>query len=124
MKKIAVALILGVGNKVLMGQRRDNKKWSLPAGAIEENETPLQGLIREVKEETGLDVVHAKLIHVGKTPFGTEINSFICKVEGTIDTSKDPDQEFPNLSWEDPKTKDLHVPYARSYALQWLEKNC
>lgn len=124
MKRVAVALIPGADHKVLIGKRRDNQKWSLPAGSIEENETPLEGLIREVKEETGLNVESARLIHVGKTPFGTEVHSFICKVSGQIDTSKDPDQEFPTLSWENPKEKDLHVPYARSFALQWWEKNC
>ena len=41
--------------KILMVQ--ENKgHWGLPKGHIEENETDIQTAIREVKEETGLDV--------------------------------------------------------------------
>ena len=31
-------------------------EWDLPGGHIHEDETPVEGLIREVKEETGLDI--------------------------------------------------------------------
>lgn len=36
-------------------------KWIGVGGKIEPNETPLEGIIREVKEETGLDLKSAKL---------------------------------------------------------------
>lgn len=31
-------------------------EWDLPGGHIHEDETPVEGLLREVKEETGLDI--------------------------------------------------------------------
>lgn len=43
-------------NKVLFQRRSDNNKWSLIGGILELNETYLDGAIREIKEETGLDV--------------------------------------------------------------------
>lgn len=42
--------------KVLLGLRSDNNTWGTPGGGVEDGETPLDGIIREVKEETGLDV--------------------------------------------------------------------
>jgi len=38
--------------------------WLVPGGAIEDRESPLQGAIREVKEEIGLDIPELKLIGV------------------------------------------------------------
>lgn len=125
MKRVAVAIIPGEGRKILMGRRSDNGKMSCVAGGIDEGETPMEGLIREVKEESGLTVVNAKLVTTGKTKFGTEICVFLVKATGTVDTSKDPDKEFKTLWWADPKDHigNLHVPWEDSIAFQWLEKN-
>ena len=50
--------------QVLFIRRRDNGKWGMPAGGIELRETVFEALQREVKEETGLDVVSATLVAV------------------------------------------------------------
>ena len=57
-------LIRNEHGRVLFIRRRDNGKWGLPASAIELRETVYEALRREVKEETGLDVVSATLIAV------------------------------------------------------------
>lgn len=43
-------------SKILMVKNKDNSTWSLPGGAVEENETLEEAAIREAKEETGLDI--------------------------------------------------------------------
>ena len=50
--------------EVLLQKRGDSRKWGLPGGAIELGETPQMAAIREVKEETGLDVEVKKLIGI------------------------------------------------------------
>lgn len=66
MKTIVVEVCVKKDNKILMVQenRKEKKgKWNMPAGKLEENEDLIMAAIREVKEETNLDV---------------EINGLIC----------------------------------------------
>jgi len=57
-KLIAVAIIQFKG-KVLLIQRTDSKikeSWWFPGGRVEQNEKITSALVREVKEEVGLDI--------------------------------------------------------------------
>lgn len=50
--------------EVLLQRRGDFGKWGFPGGAVELGETPEQAAIREVKEETGLEVEIRGLIGI------------------------------------------------------------
>jgi hypothetical protein len=52
----ASAVVLNHDGKILLHKRKDNALWSLPGGAMELGESIEETIIREVKEETGLDV--------------------------------------------------------------------
>ena len=70
--------------KVLLQKRGDSGKWGSPGGAIELGETPEETAVRELKEETGLDVEVESLIGIYtdsdiKYPSGDEAHS-ICIV--------------------------------------------
>jgi 8-oxo-dGTP pyrophosphatase MutT (NUDIX family) len=47
--------------RVLLVQERDGGCWSTPGGALELDDTPANGVVREVWEETGLTVVVERL---------------------------------------------------------------
>lgn len=52
--------------KILLVKQRlsEAREWSLPGGRLERGETLEQGLIREFREETGLDVRVDKLLYL------------------------------------------------------------
>ena len=60
----AVALI-DVDGRVLISKRPEGKTmaglWEFPGGKVEENEIPEDALIRELKEELGLDIAESCL---------------------------------------------------------------
>lgn len=63
---IRITGILIENNKILLVQQKlsDKRNWSLPGGRLERGETLSQGLIREMKEETGLDVELVRMLYV------------------------------------------------------------
>jgi len=48
--------------QILLGQRADNGRWSLPAGIVEPGEQPADSLVRELWEETRVRVVVEGLV--------------------------------------------------------------
>jgi 8-oxo-dGTP pyrophosphatase MutT (NUDIX family) len=58
------AVIRDETGRVLLHSRSDEEWWSLPAGAIEPGESPADAVVREVGEETGLEVVPERILGV------------------------------------------------------------
>ena len=50
--------------KILLTRREDNNQWCLPSGGMEPGESASETCIREVEEETGLQVAIKRLIGV------------------------------------------------------------
>lgn len=53
---------------LLFIQRKDNGLLGLPAGSMEDNESVVQCIIREVKEETGIEIVDLEVIGIKTNP--------------------------------------------------------
>ncbi|MCK4540419.1 NUDIX hydrolase [Candidatus Parcubacteria bacterium] len=63
MHKSAGAIIKNKNGEILMQDRAQFPPgWACPAGHIKKGETPEEGLIREVEEETGLIILEYKKI--------------------------------------------------------------
>ena len=59
-------VVIDEHGRALVIQRRDNAHWEPPGGILERDETITEGLLREVREETGLIVEPVALTGVYK----------------------------------------------------------
>ena len=68
--ELTVLCLVEDGNKILL-QNRIKKDWqgyTLPGGHVERDESFVDAVIREMKEETGLDIKNPKLVGVKQFP--------------------------------------------------------
>jgi len=87
---VGVGGVVFAGGRVLLIKRRFEPlagRWSLPGGVLEVGETLSQGLAREMKEETGLDVEVGPVVDVfdritrddqGRVRFHYVLVDFLC----------------------------------------------
>lgn len=114
--------------EILLQNKGNGEKWSLPAGAIELGEAPAEAVVREVWEETGLLVVPQKLLGVfgGKDfryqyPNGHQVEYNVFMFECVVQSGElNPiDNETANLQYFSPSNMpELALPYPRELFFQ------
>lgn len=125
MLHVTCAIIEHLG-KVLICQRSAKMKlplkWEFPGGKIEKGESKAEGLIREIKEELGLEIVVGDELDTVKyhyPDFSLCLYPFLCKLVGgtlhitehaqAIWVNKD---ELPNYDWAEadmPVVEELRI---------------
>ena len=84
-------------DRVLVIRRRDNGNWEPPGGVLETGESIQDGLRREIREETGLDIEIGRLSGVYKNMSRAIIALvFRCRAIGGSPT---PNAEVTDLRW-------------------------
>ncbi len=64
----ASAIVTDKHGNILLERRSDNNLWALPGGVMELGESISQTIIREVKEETGLDIAIDYVVGIYSDP--------------------------------------------------------
>ena len=71
------------GRVLLVHQMYKGNKWAWPGGIVEESESPWAAVVREVKEEVGLEVQVTRLISVYHVADRNSVGfQFLCHVVG------------------------------------------
>ena len=94
--------------EILMVKHRDHKAWAFPGGQVENGENLTDAVVREVKEESGINVSVVRLIAISSNTAGYEgtngyervptkvMFDFACKY---IDGELQPSDETSESKW-------------------------
>ena len=122
------------GSKLCMGIRTDGGRWTTPGGHCDEGETPLEGAVREVAEETGVDLEPSELQFLAQESLTNrsgepiEVHVFKAEVDDKRTTTReDPDDEVKKWEWIDVSgglpaeiASNLHTPPEKDVLLKAL----
>jgi len=115
---VAAVALVDADGRVLIARRPEGKSmaglWEFPGGKIEEGERPEDALIRELREELGIEVTNSCLAPLTFTSFTYEsfhllMPLFVCRRwSGTVEP-----REGQQLAWVKPlRLRDYPMPPA------------
>jgi len=102
---IGVGVLLWKGDCLLLGQRRTlhgQHDWQFPGGHLESGESVLECAAREVREETGLQIVSAEHAAFSNEMFSTGERDYVTLYVTAAHISGEPEVMEPDkcLSWQ------------------------
>ncbi len=110
-------VVIDEDGRALVIQRRDNAHWEPPGGVLERNETIIDGLLREVREETGLTVEPLTLTGIYKNMSrGIIALVFRCRA---ISGSLKENSEVTGFRWV--REPDVSAIMPEAYAVRILD---
>jgi len=102
------------GDKLVVVFAGDKGYWTFPGGSIEPGETYQEAVIREVKEESNMKVLHQELIgfiDVYEENRTIRQTRSLCIVEPYGDFISDPDLDITEIKLVDPKDYGQYVKW-------------
>ncbi|HIP20832.1 MAG TPA: NUDIX hydrolase, partial [Sulfurimonas sp.] len=115
-KKSSVGIIYTGDEKIIMGKRKDTRAWTFIGGGKEMFETPKACIIREIREEIGINVLNVSFIEKAETPKAIVYiyNVFLTEHSDGLNFTvlADPDQEFSEIKcFKREEIKDLYLHF-------------
>ncbi|BCN87481.1 NUDIX hydrolase [Staphylococcus argenteus] len=121
-----VCLVEETADKILLVQVRHREKYYFPGGKIEEGETQVHALLREIQEELNLTLTENDIEYVGtivgpaypQLDMLTELNGYrsLTKIDWNHITINN---EITDIRWIDKKDDKLIAPAVKV----WIEEN-
>jgi 8-oxo-dGTP diphosphatase len=108
---VAVGAVVVDGDRVLLvkrGQEPLKGEWSLPGGVVEIGETLDAALVREVREETALEIVVGPVVEVldsirrdtdGRAEYHYIIIDYVCRVRAGATTAASCGSDADAVRW-------------------------
>ena len=96
----AVVMVQDGLGRTLWGKRREGGKYTMPAGHLKAGEPPVDGALRELWEETGLEPHTMWHMGTGNGPEGP-VHVYHALAHGVPHPHNDPDREVANWEWHD-----------------------
>ena len=112
---------------VLQGTLDEVKKWSVPSGGKETNESFIDCCIREVEEETGYIGEVIEEIKVKRSlidTFEVEVYYYLVKIVGGNMKIQDPDQLIYDIGWkstEELSDLEFSFPEDKSFLQSYIK---
>jgi 8-oxo-dGTP diphosphatase len=112
----AAFLFDDVGRLLLLRHSYDGGRWGLPGGRMGPGEDPLDCVVRETREETGVDVAVDHLIGLYRLENGFAAYAFACRIVRGEPLVQDP-AEIAEVAWLRPDAVSQPVTDLLHYAL-------
>jgi len=112
---IAAAGLIIKNKKILLTKRSNYTEafpgcWTCPGGRADEGETAKDAVVREVKEEVGLDFTPTELFATGKWE-DRELNRFLGEWSGEVKLQEEEITEFGWFTYDEAIKLDLAFDY-------------
>lgn len=122
--KVAVVALIEHEGRVLLVRRRfdpEKGKWALPAGFVDDGEDPALAVVREVREETGLEVAVTGLLDVSAGTGRSGASIIITYTATVTGGSARPQDDADDILWLDPTDPlpDLAFDSTRQALRRW-----
>lgn len=123
------AVLLDENNRILLGLRKKSPEsgcWSLPGGKVDFMETIENAVIREIREELGVDIEIERLLCVTNHIIQSEMvhyvaPTFIARIINGKVQNKEP-HAIENVEWFPIDNIPENITITTSYALEQLKR--
>jgi ADP-ribose pyrophosphatase YjhB (NUDIX family) len=133
-KPTAGALVVDEAGRLLLGRRRFEPfagRWDIPGGFLEEGEHPLDGMRRELREETGLEVEPIEFLGAWMDRYGgdstAEATLNLYWTARAVAGEPEPADDVTELRWfapdELPGADELAFENVPKVLAAWREQN-